>query len=177
VRPLPEVLSKKQQRALDERGRQVIFRTCPAEQPVVFQLGTANAELALRAAQMVSNDVSAIEVNMGCPKHFSVSGGMGAALLSAPENARQILTTLTRSLSLPITCKLRMLKTVEETIQFCRMVEECGVSAITVHARNIKERPRDPARWKDLAPVFSAISVPTFANGDVFCHGDIQRIK
>ena len=31
-----------------------------------------------------SNDVAAIDVNMGCPKSFSVSGGMGAALLSKP---------------------------------------------------------------------------------------------
>lgn len=30
-------------------------------------------------------DVAAIDINMGCPKSFSVSGGMGAALLSKPE--------------------------------------------------------------------------------------------
>lgn len=30
-------------------------------------------------------DVSAIDINMGCPKSFSLSGGMGAALLSKPE--------------------------------------------------------------------------------------------
>lgn len=31
------------------------------------------------------NDVAAIDINMGCPKSFSLSGGMGAALLSKPE--------------------------------------------------------------------------------------------
>lgn len=30
-------------------------------------------------------DVAAIDINMGCPKSFSVSGGMGAALLTKPE--------------------------------------------------------------------------------------------
>lgn len=30
-------------------------------------------------------DVAAVDVNMGCPKSFSISGGMGAALLSKPE--------------------------------------------------------------------------------------------
>ena len=30
-------------------------------------------------------DVSAIDINVGCPKSFSLSGGMGAALLSKPE--------------------------------------------------------------------------------------------
>lgn len=31
------------------------------------------------------NDVSAVDINMGCPKSFSISGGMGAALLAKPE--------------------------------------------------------------------------------------------
>ena len=30
-------------------------------------------------------DVMAIDINMGCPKAFSLSGGMGAALLTKPE--------------------------------------------------------------------------------------------
>lgn len=30
-------------------------------------------------------DVAAVDINMGCPKSFSISGGMGAALLSKPE--------------------------------------------------------------------------------------------
>lgn len=30
-------------------------------------------------------DVAAVDINMGCPKSFSVSGGMGAALLTKPD--------------------------------------------------------------------------------------------
>lgn len=30
-------------------------------------------------------DVAAVDINMGCPKSFSISGGMGAALLSKPD--------------------------------------------------------------------------------------------
>lgn len=37
--------------------------------------------------QMVSADVGRIDVNMGCPKAFSLQGGMGAALLRKPETA------------------------------------------------------------------------------------------
>ena len=29
--------------------------------------------------------VAGIDVNMGCPKEFSIKGGMGAALLTQPE--------------------------------------------------------------------------------------------
>jgi hypothetical protein len=31
------------------------------------------------------NDVAGIDVNCGCPKKFSIQGGMGAALLTNPD--------------------------------------------------------------------------------------------
>jgi tRNA-dihydrouridine synthase 2 len=48
-------------------------------------MGTASPELALEAALKVKNDVAAIDINCGCPKHFSVHAGMGAALLRTPD--------------------------------------------------------------------------------------------
>ncbi|XP_035231485.1 tRNA-dihydrouridine(20) synthase [NAD(P)+]-like, partial [Stegodyphus dumicola] len=93
-----------------DEDQNVVFRTCEKEKrKVVLQLGTCSAERALKAAQMVVNDVSGIDINMGCPKEFSVKGGMGAALLSQPEKVSNILTTLTRALSCPVTCKIRVL--------------------------------------------------------------------
>lgn len=37
------------------------------------------------------NDVAAVDINMGCPKAFSIQGGMGAALLSKPELIHDVL--------------------------------------------------------------------------------------
>lgn len=74
---------------------------------VVLQLGTANAERALKVAKMVENDVAAIDINMGCPKDFSLKGGMGAALLTDPERAKSILNNLVQNIKIPVTCKIR----------------------------------------------------------------------
>ena len=43
--------------------------------------------------------------------------------------------------------------------------------------RKVPDRPRDPAKWNEIADVVSALSVPVIANGDVFEYDDIQRIK
>lgn len=65
-----------------------VFCTVPGE-PVVFQsnvaqqslpnslcaVGTASATTALQAAQVICGDVKAIDVNMGCPQHFSIHAG------------------------------------------------------------------------------------------------------
>ncbi|EFH40210.1 hypothetical protein ARALYDRAFT_917859 [Arabidopsis lyrata subsp. lyrata] len=64
----------------------VVFSTCKEERNrVVFQMGTSDAVRALKAAEIVCNDVATVDINMGCPKAFSIQGGMGAALLSKPE--------------------------------------------------------------------------------------------
>ncbi|KAH6555966.1 hypothetical protein KP509_1Z213500 [Ceratopteris richardii] len=113
---------------------------------------------------------------MGCPKSFSLSGGMGAALLSRPEIAHDILSTLRRNLNIPITCKIRLLKTPEATVDLAKRLEKTGISAIAVHGRKVADRPRVPAQWDQISDVVSALSIPVIANGDVFEYADFQRI-
>lgn len=85
-----------------------MFRTCEGEKgKVVLQLGTASAERALKVTKMVENDVAAIDINMGCPKAFSIKGGMGANLLQNPKRAKDILCALVENVKIPITCKIR----------------------------------------------------------------------
>ncbi|GAY35174.1 hypothetical protein CUMW_278120 [Citrus unshiu] len=156
----------------------VVFRTCHQERNhVVFQMGTSDAVRALTAAKMVCKDVAAIDINMGCPKSFSVSGGMGAALLSKPELIHDILTMLKRNLDVPVTCKIRLLKSSQDTVELARRIEKTGVSALAVHGRKVVDRPRDPAKWGEIADIVAALSIPVIANGDVFEYDDFQRIK
>ncbi|RLN96677.1 hypothetical protein BBJ28_00012705 [Nothophytophthora sp. Chile5] len=179
-------------------GDSVVFRTCPEEAgKVVFQIGTADAVLALKAAEHMcvslrvccflqsaasitllhtdlltiatvdcfvslcvafsARDVAAVDINMGCPKHFSIQGGMGAALLRKPEVAcDQIVKTLRRNLNIPVSCKIRLLPSTQETIH---------------------ERPSNKASWEALAPVVSALSIPVLANGDVFLYEDLAKLR
>jgi tRNA-dihydrouridine synthase 2 len=57
---------------------------------LIVQLGTADPQRALNAARLVENDVAGIDINMGCPKKFSIQGGMGSALLDHPEKVKQV---------------------------------------------------------------------------------------
>lgn len=162
-----------------EKGTEnIVFRTCPEERNrVVFQMGTSDAVRALRAAELVCKDVAAVDINMGCPKSFSLSGGMGAALLAKPELIHDILTTLKRNLDTPVTCKIRLLKLSQDTVELARRIEKTGISALAVHGRRIADRPRDPAKWSEIADVVAALSIPVIANGDAFEFEDFGRIK
>lgn len=112
------------------------FSTCEAEKgKVILQLGTADPDLALKAALTLKQDVSAIDVNCGCPKKFSIQGGMGAALLTNPDLLEKILTKLVQHSGMPVTCKIRLLETREKTIELVKMIVSTGIKALTVHCR------------------------------------------
>ena len=132
------------------RGDRVILRISPLEKACVFQMGTADAPTALKAAQLVCRDVRAIDINMGCPRSFSVSGGMGSALLKKPEVVHDILTTLVRNMDIPVTCKIRVLPTIAETIDFVKMCESTGIKAIGVHGRQQEERDKHDVRYDEV---------------------------
>ena len=79
----------------DRDGSQLIFRTSRQQEQgrCVFQIGTATPDLAVQAARVVAGDVDSIDINMGCPKHFSVHSGMGVALTRDNERACSRLGT------------------------------------------------------------------------------------
>jgi len=151
--------------------------TTYAHEPLVVQLGTSNALDALAAAQVVANDVRAIDINMGCPKHFSLQGGMGAALLSKPDTIHDILSTLKRNLNLPITCKIRLLDREQDTVELVRRIEAAGANAVAVHARRIPDRPRHRALREQIRSLSDAIRIPLIYNGDCFYGHEVATIK
>lgn len=166
---------------IDKYDGNVVFRTCQLERDrVVLQLGTANAERALKIAQMMENDVAAIDINMGCPKEFSIKGGMGAALLSDPERAKGILKTLVDNVSVPVTCKIRLLNDLDETIALVKEFEATGIAAIAVHGRKKNERPQHAVNTEAIRQIAASLKIPVIANGgsrDIERFTDIAKFK
>ncbi|GAA6028018.1 hypothetical protein JCM8097_001832 [Rhodosporidiobolus ruineniae] len=117
----PEIVDKAligSERKVDEQSGVVsfvkngrsIFECHPVEKPrLIFQLGSASPELAVQALKVIEGDVGGVGLNCGCPKAFSLQGGMGAALLKDPERLCSILRALVASTDLPIDAKIRLL--------------------------------------------------------------------
>ena len=153
-----------------------VFATVPGER-VVFQMGTNDPERAVQAALHVQRDVRAIDVNMGCPKHFSVHAGMGAGLLTKPELAAEIIKQLKASLSCPVTCKIRLLPEPKQTLDLVAKLETAGVDAIAVHGRQVPDRSRFEADLDGIRYVKEHAKVPIIHNADIFLYQDIDKMK
>ena len=159
----------------------VVLRTCAAERDkVVLQIGTACRERAVKVLELVGSDVSGIDVNMGCPKDFSVKGGMGVALLSRQDKISDIMSALVKSSRIPVTCKIRILPTLAKTMDLLKLIESTGVSAVSIHGRTSSQRRTEPNQNDVLTAICNShsVSIPLIANGmstDVLCHEDIDK--
>jgi tRNA-dihydrouridine synthase 2 len=169
--------SKIKNPTLDPENREsVIYRIHPELEKgkLIYQMGTANSELAVQAAKMVAADVAGIDVNSGCPKPFSTSGGMGAALLKTPDLLCDILKSLVEEVGKPyeigISVKIRILDTPEETESLVRKLVKTGITGLTVHCRTTPMRPRERAirhQLKMIAGICREAGVACVMNGDV----------
>lgn len=107
--------------------------------------------------------MAGIDINMGCPKEFSLKGGMGAALLRQPEKAKLILSTLTKNIKVPITCKIRVFEDEEETLSLVKELVSTGIAAIAIHGRTKAERPQHPNRNGTIRKIAENIAIPVIA--------------
>ncbi|KAL1124132.1 hypothetical protein AAG570_001902 [Ranatra chinensis] len=166
---------------VDRTDGTIVFRTCQQEKPyVILQLGTSDPERALMVAKLVENDVSGIDVNMGCPKEFSIKGGMGAALMSDPERAEAILRKLVGGVSIPVTCKIRVLESETATMELCARLADCGISSIAIHGRTKMERPQHPNRTATIRRIAQSLQIPVIANGaskEIDSYADILKFR
>jgi len=170
---LPSNASRQQQAPQKES---LIYRLHPTREKgkLIFQIGTASPETAVEAAKLVADNVAGIDVNAGCPKPFSTSGGMGAALLQEPERLASILTALVREVGevyqIGISVKIRLLETPERTEALVRKLCSTGITGLTVHCRTTPMRPRERAireQLRMIAGICRETGVACLMNGDV----------
>lgn len=164
----------------------VVFRTFPEMEhdKVVFQMGTANPDIAVEAAKIVIKDVGALDINAGCPKHFSIHSGMGAALLSTPDLLCEILRRLVKEVGepngKPISVKIRLLPTKEETLQLVERLTKTGIKNLTVHCRKREMRNREsPIRdyLDEINEICKSNNVSFIINGDVQNYEDFKSLQ
>lgn len=82
--------------------------------------------------------IVAVDLNLGCPQGIARRGHYGAFLLEETELLVRIVWTLARgpnSVSCPVTCKIRILPTMDETLKLCHALVGAGCSLLTVHGR------------------------------------------
>lgn len=152
--------------------------TCQGERPMGIQLmGSVPANLKASALFLQERyRPELIDVNFGCPAQSVIKNGCGCELLKKPELIGLIVKSLSDSLDIPVTAKIRILGDFDETLRVAGIIEKSGADAITVHGRTQKQGYSGKCNIDFIKKIKSELSIPVIANGDVFDEKTAKQI-
>lgn len=140
------------------------------ERPFAVQIfGGEVSRMAMGAEMAEEVGADILDVNCGCPAPKVVKKGGGSGLLKDLPNLETILKEIKKSISIPLTLKIRtgFSDSTINAVEVAKMAEQCGVEHIQVHGRTREQGYKGEANWDIIKAVKQAVSIPVSGNGDV----------
>ena len=154
----------------DAKTKSLLYNTEVCH-PFAAQIFGHEPEVMAEAAQLAIEYSGAeiLDINMGCPVGKIVKSGDGSALMRTPELAGEIIESVVRAVSVPVTVKFR--KGFDggnvNAVEFAKIAEQAGAAAIAVHGRTRAQMYAGRADWDIIRDVKRSVSIPVTANGDI----------
>ncbi|KAI1822333.1 FMN-linked oxidoreductase [Xylaria intraflava] len=149
------------------------------DRPLFVQFCANDPEHLLNAAKIAAPYCDAVDLNLGCPQGIARKGHYGAFLQENQELIYELINTLHMNLPVPVTAKIRILDTKEETLAYAKNVLSAGASILTVHGRRREQKGHltGVADWEYIRYLRENLPEDTviFANGNILQHGDIEK--
>ena len=147
-----------------------MLHTLPVEKPVSIQLfGSEPKFMAMAAALPCVQKFDIVDINMGCPAPKVIRNGDGSALLKDVKKAGEVARAVVTASGKPVTVKMRLGfdKNENVSIEFGRILQDSGVSAICLHGRTREQFYSGESDFDAIAAFKAKIDIPVIGNGDV----------
>ena len=149
------------------------------DRPIIVQFCANDPAELLDAAQYVAPFCDAVDLNLGCPQGIARKGRYGAFLQEDQELIYKLINTLHINLSVPVTAKMRILESKEETLNYAKKILSAGASILTVHGRHRDQKGHKTglADWSVIRYLRENLPKETvlFANGNILRTEDIDK--
>lgn len=157
-----------------------MLETVKEERPTAIQIFGSDPAICAEAAVYVEELGSAtvIDFNCGCPAPKIFKNGEGSALMKNPALVEKILFAVKKSVSLPVSVKIRLGIDTEHinAVEVAKRAESAGVDFIAIHGRTREQFYSGLANWEEIAKVKAAVKIPVIANGDVRDFDSLDKI-
>jgi tRNA-dihydrouridine synthase B len=147
--------------------------------PIIVQIaGGIPKILADAAAYNVDHGAQIIDINMGCPAKKVCKVDAGSSLLKDTALVSTILETVVKSVSVPVTVKIRTgwSRDNRNALEVARIAEDCGIQALTIHGRTREDKFLGTAEYETIRQVKQAVQIPVIANGDIDCEKKAKMV-
>ena len=149
------------------------------DRPLFVQFCANDPDELLAAARYVQPFCDAVDLNLGCPQGIARKGRYGAFLQEDQDLVYRLISKLHRELDVPVTAKIRILGTLEQTLAYAKNVLSAGASILTVHGRQRDQKGQNTgvADWSVIRYLRNHLPPETvlFANGNILQHNDISK--
>ena len=139
-------------------------------EPRIVQIAGGDPQMMAEAARRnVDGGAQIIDINMGCPAKKVCNKAAGSALMKDEPLVREILEAVVKSVSVPVTLKMRTGWDPEHRngIAIARMAEAIGVQALAIHGRTRACMYQGAAEYETIRAIKQNVRIPIFANGDI----------
>ncbi len=142
------------------------------ERPVGIQIYGRDVDSMVEAAKIVEQaKPDLIDLNFGCPVKKVAGKGAGAGMLQNVPLLLDITREVVKAVSLPVTVKTRLGWSGDNLIitDLAERLQDCGISALTIHGRTRAQMYTGQADWTLIGEVKRnpRITIPIIGNGDI----------
>ena len=142
------------------------------ERPVAIQIYGKNIDAMMEAARMVEEaKPDIIDLNFGCPVKKVAGKGAGAGLLRDIPKMLEITRAVVDAVKLPVTVKTRLGwdENSKIIVDLAEQLQDCGISALTIHGRTRAQMYTGEADWTLIGEVKKnpRMHIPIIGNGDI----------
>lgn len=133
------------------------------------QIAGCDPDEMAKAAQInVEYGAEIIDINMAAQPKVNRKMA-GSALLQYPDLVKQILNKVVKSVTVPVTLKIRTGwdKDNRNCLEIAKIAEQCGIQALTIHGRTRSCMFEGEAEYDNIKAVKEQLSIPIIANGDI----------
>ena len=143
-----------------------------AERPVAIQIYGRDVDTMVEAAKIVEAvGPDIIDLNFGCPVKRVAGKGAGAGMLQNIPLMLDITRAVVQAVHLPVTVKTRLGWDSDHQIivELAEQLQDCGISALTIHGRTRAQMYTGEADWTLIGKVKDNpyMRIPVIGNGDV----------
>ncbi|MCD8293338.1 MAG: tRNA dihydrouridine synthase DusB [Prevotellaceae bacterium] len=144
----------------------------PEERPVAIQIYGKDVATMVEAAHIVAQAApDIIDLNFGCPVKRVAGKGAGAGMLQNVPLMLDITRAVVEAVQLPVTVKTRLGWDADHKIivELAERLQDCGISALTIHGRTRAQMYNGEADWTLIGEVKRnpRMHIPIIGNGDI----------